>query len=182
MNMVQNNLNRRENIRMANQFAKQIKAFPTNLIRIVLEFDPDNKLIQKISTAELEMMDEEIVNLVKKKFGKKIHICSYSQLDWDTDEEKHKILVKYIVAGRIDSNRIEHFYDKLDDLNDLMFNSKLWLMYIEENSQEDVFIESFPVQFEEQYRRYTIYRNSFTRKEFHNPNFFNYVARPLKIH
>jgi hypothetical protein len=180
--MVLNNLNRRENIIKANQFAKQIKSFPTNLIRVVLEFDPDNKLLQKIFTAELEMMDEEIVNLVRKNFGKKIHICSYSQLEWNTDEEKHKILVKYIVAGRINSNRIENFYDKLNDLNELILEAKLEMRYIEDNTLEDVFIEVFPVQFEEQFMHYQTTQLEQKGSKFNGPNLFNYITRPLEIH
>ena len=69
--MITNNLNRKENIKLANSFIKSIEKLPVELIRIQLSFDYFESEFTTITEQEILKLTEQIPDLLIKNFQKK---------------------------------------------------------------------------------------------------------------
>jgi hypothetical protein len=182
MVMVENNLNRKENIKRANDFVKSIKTYPIELIDLQFEFDAFDSFFDSITDKELSMLLDRTLLTARKIFGKKIKIAVYPLLAWEENEMVHRITVKFILVGKSLENRIENFQENLNEFKDEVWGGQLKLRYIKENSMEDVFIEVFPVQFDTYLFDYNIftYGNHFLK--FYSRDLFRFLTSPMEIY
>ena len=147
--MIRNNLNRKENIRRANLFSKSISSYPTQLLRLTLDLTPTTCKFKKMTTTEINFLVEKVLELSSKISGKKIKISVYGLLDWEKSTSEHIISIKFILVGRNLKTKTKIFEEKLSKLTDEVIGGELTISFYEENSPEDVFLEVFPVQFDE---------------------------------
>jgi hypothetical protein len=180
--MIRNNLNRKENLKRANTFVKSIKKFPVDLIRISLKFNALESKIEEITKETIEFLIEKSVQTSKKILEKKIKIVVYPLLDWDNDNHIHQVSIKMIIVGDIKLDKAKKLYDELWKLNNETFDDQLKLRLISENTLEDVFIEIFPVQFDEYLTDLDTFQIHNDFPKFYSRDLFTFLTSPLKIY
>jgi hypothetical protein len=182
MIMIRNNLNRKENLKRANEFVKSIKKFPVSLIRASFEFNAQESTVEEIKKETIEFLIQNSVEMTKKILGKKIKIVVYPLLDWDNDNHIHQVSIKMIIVGDIKLDKAKKLYDELWKLNNETFDDQLKLRLISENTLEDVFIEIFPVQFDEYLTDLETFQIHNDFPKFYSRDIFTFLTSPLKIY
>jgi hypothetical protein len=182
INMIRNNLNRKENLKRANEFVKSIKKFPVSLIRASFEFNALESKVEEIKKETIEFLFKKSVEMTKKILGKKIKIVVYPLLVWDNENHIHQITIRIIIVGDIKLDKAKKLYDELWKLNNETFDDQLKLRLIGENTLEDVFIEIFPVQFDEYLTDLETFQIHNYFPKFYSRDLFSFLTSPLKIY
>ncbi len=182
MIMIRNNLNRKENLKRANECVKLIKKFPIELIRVTFEFNARESQIVEITKETIELLIQETVKMTKKNLGKKIKIVVYPLLDWDKENHIHQISVRIIIVGNIQVDKAKKLYNDLWMLNSASFDNELTFKLIRENTMEDVLIELFPVQFDENLTDLETFQMNNEFPKFYSRDLFTFLTSPLKIY
>ena len=182
--MVKNNLNRKENIQLANLFVKSIGKFPVELIRIQLSFDYFESELTTITEQEILKLTQQIPDLLLKNFQKKndkIGLVLFPDFEWDSDQFIHRVGVNYILVGM-------NLKENLGDIKETMWNyvtknigGDLNIVFRPMNTSEDVFIEIFPVQFEAVLRDVDLFFIVNQYPKFYSRPLFDFLVSPLKI-
>jgi hypothetical protein len=180
--MVENNLNRKENLRRANDFVKSIKTYPVELMDVKFEFDAFDSLFDSITEKELSLLIDKTLETSTKFFGKKIKFVVYPLLQWEENEKVHRITIKFILVGKNFQNKIKNFQEKLEDFCDEVWGGDLKIRYVRENSMEDVFIEVFPVQFDTYLFNYDIFAFGNHFLKFYSRDLFRFLTSPMEIY
>ncbi len=180
--MIRNNLNRKENLKRANEFVKSIKKYPVGLIRASFEFNAQESRIQEITKETIKLLTQKSVEMSKKILGKKIRIAVYPLLDWDNNNHIHQVSIKIIIAGDIKIDKAKKLYDELWKLNNETFDDQLKLRLIRENTLEDVFIEVFPVQFDEYLTDLETFQINNEFPKFYSRDLFTFLTSPMEIY
>jgi len=179
--MEENNLNRKENIRRANQFVKSIKSYPVELMDVNFDFNALDCYFDEITDKELSLLIDETIKTSRKIFGKKIKIAIYPLFEWDEKEYVHQITIKFILVGTNFQNKIKNFQQKLEQFQDEVWGGQMTLRYVSDNTMEDVFIEVFPVQFDTYLFNYDIFAHSNHFLKFYSRDLFRFITSPLEI-
>ena len=182
--MIKNNLNRKENIQLANSFVKSIEKFPVELIRIQLSFDYFESEMTAITGQEIVKLTKQIPDLLLKNFQKKndkIGLVLFPDFDWDPDQFIHRVGVNYIFVGM-------NLKESLGDLKETIRNyvtknigGDIHVGFRAINTSEDVFIEIFPVQFEAILRDVDLFFTINQYPKFYSRPLFDFLVSPLKI-
>jgi hypothetical protein len=182
--MVKNNLNRKENIQLANLFVKSIGKFPVELIRIQLSFDYFESELTTITEQEILKLTQQIPDLLLKNFQKKndkIGLVLFPDFEWDSDQFIHRVGVNYILAGL-------NLKESLGDIKQTIWNyvtknigGDLHVGFRAKNTSEDVFLEIFPVQFEVMLRDVDLFFTVNLYPKFYSRPLFDFLVSPLKI-
>ncbi|MBM3454199.1 MAG: hypothetical protein FJX80_03510 [Bacteroidetes bacterium] len=180
--MIRNNLNRKENIRRATLFSKSISSYPTQLIRVSLDLIPSTCKIKQMTSSEINFLIEKVLELSSKIFGKKIKISVYSLLYWNNSTFEHSISLKFILVGRNLKTKIKIFEEKLSKLTDEVIGGDLTLTFYEENSPEDVFLEVFPVQFDENLTSIESFQFNTKYPYFYSRDLFRFLTSPMEMY
>jgi hypothetical protein len=180
--MIRNNLNRKENLKRANTFVKSIKKFPVDLIRISLKFNALESKIEEITKEIIEFLIEKSVQTSKKILGKKIKIVVYPLLDWDNENHIHQITIRIVIVGNFQIEKLQKLDVDLWYLNFDNIAGSLKFSLIIENSLEDVFIEIFPVQFDEYLTDLETFQIHNDFPKFYSRDLFTFLTSPLKIY
>ena len=182
--MITNNLNRKENIKLANSFVKSIEKFPVEVIRIQLSFDYFESEFTTITEQEILKLTEQIPDLLIKNFQKKndkIGLVLFPDFDWDSDQFIHKVGVNYILVGYGLKDRLEMVKQTMNDFVKKNIGGDLKIVFLPVNSSEDVFLEIFPVQFEAVLRNVDWFFSINMYPSFYSCSLFNFLIPPLKI-
>ena len=87
--MIKNNLNRKDNIKRANQFVKSIKKYPCELVRINYSFDASTSNYEKITNQEIEFIIGNTLDFIKKILGEnyqKTGVVMFPDFEWDSNQ------------------------------------------------------------------------------------------------
>ncbi len=182
--MITNNLNRKENIQLANSFVKSIEKFPVELIRIQLSFDYFDAEFSSVKEQEIINLTEQIPDLLLKNFQKKnekIGLVLFPDFDWDSDQFIHKVGVNYILVGYGLKDRLEMVKQTMNDFVKKNIGGDLKVVFLPVNSSEDVFLEIFPVQFEAVLRNVEWFFSINMYPSFYSRSLFNFLIAPLII-
>ena len=182
--MITNNLNRKENIQLANLFVKSIEKFPVELIRIQLSFDYFDAEFSSVKEQEIINLTEQIPDLLLKNFQKKnekIGLVLFPDFDWDSDQFIHKVGVNYILVGYGLKDRLEMVKQTMNDFVKKNIGGDLKIVFLPVNSSEDLFLEIFPVQFEAVLRNVEWFFSINMYPSFYSRSLFNFLIAPLKI-
>ena len=182
--MIKNNLNRKENIKRANQFVKAIKKYPCELIRINYSFDASTSHYEKISNQEIEFIIGNSLDFFKKILGEnyqKTGIAMFPNFEWDSDQFLHQIGVNFILAGKNFESIQKQVYSEISALVNEKIGGEFNLEYIKYNTPEDIFLEVFPVQFEAVLRDIDWFFKSSNYPKFYSRAIFDFITSPLKI-
>jgi hypothetical protein len=180
--MIRNNLNRKENIRRANLFSKSISSYPTQLLRVTLDLNPVNCKLKEITTSEINFLVDKVLELSSKISGKKIKISVYGLLDWEKSTTEHIISIKFILVGRNLKTKTKIFEEKLSKLTDEVIGGDLTVSFYEENSPEDVFLEVFPVQFDEHLTSIEAFQLNTKYPHFYSRDLFRFLTSPMEMY
>ena len=180
--MIRNNLNRKENIRRANLFSKSISSYPTQLIRVTLDLTRTTCKIKQITSSEINFLIEKVLELSLKIFGKKVKISVYGLMEWDKSTFEHIISVKFILVGKQLKSKTKIFEEKLSKLTDEVIGGNLTVSYYEENSPEDVLLEAFPVQFDENLSSIESFQFNSKYPRFYSRDLFGFLTSPMEIY
>jgi hypothetical protein len=180
--MIRNNLNRKENIRRANLFSKSISSYPTQLLRVTLDLIPTTCKLKEITTSEINFLVDKVLELSSKISGKKIKISVYGLLDWEKSTTEHIISIKFILVGRNLKTKTKIFEEKLSKLTDEVIGGELTISFFEENSPEDVFLEVFPVQFDEHLTSIEAFQLNTKYPHYYSRDLFRFLTSPMEIY
>lgn len=180
--MAENNLNRKENIRRANDFVRSIKSYPVEVIDVKFDFNALDSYFDEITDKELSLLIEKTIETSRKIFGKKIKIAIYPLFEWDQDEYIHQITIKFILVGTKFQNKIRNFQEKLEQFQDEVWGGEMTLRFVSNNTMEDVFIEVFPVQFDTYLFDYEIFAHSNHFLKFYSRDLYRFLTSPLKTY
>lgn len=180
--MIRNNLNRKENIRRANLFSKSISSYPTQLIRVTLDLTPTTCKFKEMTTSEINFLVEKVLELSSKISGKKIKISVYGLLDLEKSTTEHIISIKFILVGRNLKTKTKIFEEKLSKLTDEVIGGELTISFFEENSPEDVFLEVFPVQFDEHLTSIEAFQLNTKYPHFYSRDLFRFLTSPMEMY
>ena len=180
--MIRNNLNRKENIRRTNLFSKSISSYPTQLIRVTLDLKPTTCKFKEMTTSEINFLIEKVLELSLKISGKKIKISVYGLLDWEKSTTEHIISIKFILVGRNLKTKTKIFEEKLSKLTDEVIGGDLTVSFYEENSPEDVFLEVFPVQFDEHLTSIEAFQLNTKYPHFYSRDLFRFLTSPMEMY
>lgn len=180
--MIRNNLNRKENIRRATLFSKSISSYPTQLIRVTLDLKPKTCKFKEMTTSEINFLVDKVLELSSKISGKKIKISVYGLLDWEKSTTEHIISIKFILVGRNLKTKTKIFEEKLSKLTDEVIGGNLTVSFYEENSPEDVFLEVFPVQFDENLSSIESFQFNTKYPHFYSRDLFRFLTSPMEIY
>jgi hypothetical protein len=180
--MIRNNLNRKENIRRATLFSKSISSYPTQLIRVSLVLIPAKCKIRQMTTYEINFLVEKVLDLSSKIFGKNIKISVYGLLDWEKSTTEHIICLKFILVGRNLKTKTKIFEEKLSKYTDEVIGGELTISFFEENSTEDVFLEVFPVQFDEHLTSIEAFQLNTKYPHFYSRDLFRFLTSPMEMY
>ena len=182
--MIKNNLNRKQNIKRANQFVKAIKKYPCELIRINYSFDASTSHYEKISNQEIEFIIGNSLDFFKKILGEnyqKTGIAMFPDFEWDSNQFLHTVGVNYILTGKNLEIKLKQFNLEVSKLVNEKIGGEFTIEFIENNSPEDVFIEVFPVQFESVLRDIDWFFTSSVYPKFYSRSLFDFITSPLTI-
>jgi hypothetical protein len=101
--MIKNNLNRKDNIKRANQFVKSIKNYPCELVRINYSFDASTSNYEKITNKEIEFIIANTLDFIKKILGEnyqKTGVVMFPDFEWDSNQFLHTVGVNFILTGK----------------------------------------------------------------------------------
>jgi hypothetical protein len=180
--MIRNNLNRKENIRRANLFSKSISSYPTQLIRVTLDLTPTTCKVKQMTSSEINFLIEKVLELSLKISGKKVKISVYGLMDWDKSTFEHSISVKFILVGKHLKSKTKIFEEKLSKLTDEVIGGNLTVSFYEENSPEDVFLEVFPVQFDENLSSIESFQFNTKHPHFYSRDLFRFLTSPMEMY
>ena len=180
--MVENNLNRKENIRRANDFVRSIKSYPLEVIDVKFDFNALDSYFDEITDKELSLLIEKTIETSRKIFGKKIKIAIYPLFEWYQDEYVHQITIKFILVGKNFQDKIRNFQEKLEKFQDEVWGGEMTLRFVSNNTMEDVFIEVFPVQFDTYLFDYDIFAHSNHFLKFYSRDLFRFLTSPLQTY
>jgi hypothetical protein len=180
--MIRNNLNRKENIQRANLFSKSITYYPTQLLRVTLDLKSTTCKFKEMTTSEINFLVEKVLDLSSKIFGKKIKISVYGILDWEKSTTEHIISVKFILVGKNLKTKTKIFEEKLSKLTDEVIGGELTISFFEENSTEDVFLEVFPVQFDEHLTSIEAFQLNTKYPHFYSRDLFRFLTSPMEMY
>lgn len=180
--MIRNNLNRKENIQRANLFSKSISSYPTQLLRVTFDLTPTTCKFKEMTTSEINFLVEKVLELSSKIFGKKIKISVYGLLDWEKSTSEHIISIKFILVGRNLKTKTKIFEEKLSKLTDEVIGGELRISFYEENSPEDVFLEVFPVQFDEHLTSIEAFQLNIKYPHFYSRDLFRFLTSPMEMY
>jgi hypothetical protein len=135
-----------------------------------------------MTSSEINFLIEKVLELSSKIFGKKIKISIYSILDWDNSTFEHSISVKFILVGRNLKTKTKIFEEKLSKLTDEVIGGDLTVSFFEENSPEDVFLEVFPVQFDEHLTSIEAFQLKTKYPHFYSRDLFRFLTSPMKMY
>ena len=180
--MIRNNLNRKENIRRANLFSKSISSYPTQLIRVTLDLTPTTCKVKQITISEINFLTEKVLELSLKNFGKKVKISIYGLMEWDKSTFEHSVSVKFILVGKHLKSKTKIFEEKLSKLTDEVIGGDLTVSFYEENSPEDVFLEVFPVQFDENLSSIESFQFNTKHPHFYSRDLFRFLTSPMEMY
>ena len=180
--MIRNNLNRKENIRRANLFSKSISSYPTQLLRVTLNLTPNTCKVKQMTTSEINFLIEKVLELSSKISGKKIKISVYGLLDWEKSTNEHSISIKFILVWRNLKTKTKIFEEKLSKLTDEVIGGELTFSFFEENSPEDIFLEVFPVQFDEQLTSIEAFQLNTKYPHFYSRDLFGFLTSPMEMY
>jgi hypothetical protein len=180
--MIRNNLNRKENIRRANLFSKSISSYPTQLIRVTLDLTPTTCKVKQMTSSEINFLIEKVLELSLKISGKKVKISVYGLMDWDKSTFEHSVSVKFILVGRNLKTKTKIFEEKLSKLTDEVIGGDLTVSFYEENSPEDVFLEVFPVQFDENLSSIESFQFNSKYPHFYSRDLFRFLTSPMEMY
>ena len=180
--MIRNNLNRKENIRRANLFSKSIPSYPTQLLRVTLNLKPTTCKFKEMTTSEINFLIDKVLELSLKISGKKIKISVYGLVDWEKSTTEHIISIKFILVGRNLKTKTKIFEEKLSKLTDEVIGGELTISFFEENSTEDVFLEVFPVQFDEHLTSIEAFQLNTKYPHFYSRDLFRFLTSPMEMY
>jgi hypothetical protein len=180
--MIRNNLNRKENIRRANLFSKSISSYPTQLIRVTLDLTPTTCKVKEMTTSEINFLVEKVLELSLKISGKKVKISFYGLLDWGKSTFEHSVSVKFILVGKHLKTKTKIFEEKLSKLTDEVIGGELTISFFEENSPEDLFLEVFPVQFDENLSSIESFQFNTKYPHFYSRDLFGFLTSPMEMY
>ena len=184
MNMIKNNLNRKENIKRANLFVKSIKKYPIELIRLSYSFDASTSHYEKITSEEINFIIEKNLDFLKKILGKnysKLGIAMFPDFEWDQDQFLHRVGMNFILTGKNLESILKQLNLEVSKLVNEKIGGEFTIEFIEENTPEDVFIEVFPVQFEAVLRDIDWFFTSSVYPKFYSKSMFDFITSPLTI-
>ncbi len=182
--MIKNNLNRKENIKRANEFVKSIKKYPCELIRINYSFDASTSHYEKISQEEIEFIIRNTLDFFLKILGKnfqKIGIAMFPSFEWDSNQFLHAVGVNFILTGKNLETILKQLNLEVSRLVNEKIGGEFNIEFIENNSAEDVFIEVFPVQFEAVLRDVDWFFTSSVYPKFYSRPLFDFITSVLTI-
>jgi hypothetical protein len=183
MNMVRNNLNRKENIHRANQFVKSIDKYPIELLRIQYMFDACNSRIEEFGNKELDAILSTTFGIFKNIFGKKngkLQVVLFPSFDWDSDQFCHQIGINFVITGVNLDVHTKELNLKIGQFVTEYIGGDYRIEYIHENSPEDVFLEIFPVQFESVLKDAEFFFTSSEYPKFYSRTLFDFLTSPIQ--
>jgi hypothetical protein len=184
MNMIRNNLNRKENIKRANLFVKSITKYPCELVRINFSFDASTSNYEKITNQEIEFIIGKNLDFIKKIWGEnyqKTGVVMFPDFEWDSNQFLHTVGVNFILTGKNLENKLKQLNLEISKLVNEKIGGEFTIEFIEDNSPEDVFIEVFPVQFESVLRDIDWFFTSSVYPKFYSRSMFDFITSPLTI-
>ena len=182
--MIKNNLNRKDNIKRANQFVKSIKNYPCELVRINYSFDASTSNYEKITNKEIEFIIANTLDFIKKILGEnyqKTGVVMFPDFEWDSNQFLHTVGVNFILTGKNLEIKLKNLNLEVSKLVNEKIGGEFTIEFIEDNSPEDVFIEVFPVQFESVLRDIDWFFTSSVYPKFYSRSLFNFITAPLTI-
>jgi len=138
--------------------------------------------IKQITSSEINFLIEKVLELSLKIFGKKVKISVYGLMEWDKYTFEHSVSVKFILVGKHLKSKTKIFEEKLSKLTDEVIGGNLTVSFYEENSPEDVFLEAFPVQFDENLTDLETFQMNNEFPKFYSRDLFTFLTSPLKIY
>jgi hypothetical protein len=103
-------------------------------------------------------------------------------MDWDKSTFEHIISVKFILVGKQLKSKTKIFEEKLSKLTDEVIGGELTISFFEENSPEDVFLEVFPVQFDEHLTSIEAFQLNTKYPHFYSRDLFRFLTSPMEIY
>jgi hypothetical protein len=135
-----------------------------------------------MTSSEINFLIEKVLELSLKISGKKVKISVYGLMDWDKSTFEHSVSVKFILVGRNLKTKTKIFEEKLSKLTDEVIGGDLTVSFYEENSPEDVFLEVFPVQFDENLSSIESFQFNSKYPHFYSRDLFRFLTSPMEMY
>jgi hypothetical protein len=135
-----------------------------------------------MTTSEINFLVEKVLELSLKISGKKVKISFYGLLDWGKSTFEHSVSVKFILVGKHLKTKTKIFEEKLSKLTDEVIGGELTISFFEENSPEDLFLEVFPVQFDENLSSIESFQFNTKYPHFYSRDLFGFLTSPMEMY
>jgi hypothetical protein len=86
------------------------------------------------------------------------------------------------LVGRNLKTKTKIFEEKLSKLTDEVIGGELTISFYEENSPEDVFLEVFPVQFDEHLTSIEAFQFNTKYTHFYSRDLFRFLTSPMEMY